>query len=526
MMLASEEKKKKIESFLKQDILISPEFLDLVDEEILDKISSEIPSDIAVLSKDLAEIIEKKPKQGVNWAELERFKVLYEKKKDTAVYKKFKSYLLEEPVTEKEVEIKKGIVRVIFSYTQESKKRSVADFVSYFNTRYRKLKQILQQQSKLKNVTSINRINRRKDSENVIIIASVLDKQVTKNKNIILKLEDQTGIINAIITKAKPDLINSAKDLVYDEIIGVIGVINNNTIFVNEIIWPDVPDQEIKKTEDEVYAVFLSDLHVGSNKFLYEDFNRFLKWINCKAGNEQQRDIASKVRYMFIIGDTVDGIGIYPEQESELSIKDIYEQYRVLTGLLKQIPSYIQIIICPGNHDAVRISEPQPEMKSKYTSSLKELDNLTLVSNPAYVNIHGTETFPGFNILMYHGYGFDYYVANVDSIRAKGGYDRADLLMKFMLKRRHLSPSFASTMILPDADEDRLIIDKVPDFFITGHLHKTSVSQYKHVILICGSCWQSKTLFQEKMGHTPEPSRVPIVNLKTKEIKVLKFGKE
>jgi len=41
--------------------------------------------------------------------------------------------------------------------------------------------------------------------------------------------------------------------------------------------------------------------------------------------------------------------------------------------------------------------------------------------------------------------------------------------------------------------------------------------------MISGSCWQAKTSFQEKLGHEPEPARVPLVNLKTREIKILKF---
>lgn len=524
MMTASEDKKRKIEFFLKQNVLVSPEFLDDLDEESITQISKNISSEVAVLDRDSTKIIEKRPNQDINWAELEKYKALYEKKKDTKVYSKFKAYLLEEQV-EKEKEFKQGTTKVIFSYNKESKKRSVSDFVAYFNARYRKIKQILQQQNKLKNIASINRISRKKESENVSIIGAVLEKQITKNNNIIIKLEDPTGIINVIITKTKPDLMHSVGDLVKDEIIGVVGVSANDAVFANEVIWPDVPNQDIKKSEEEAYAVFISDLHVGSNKFLADDFNRFLKWINCKAGNEQQREIATKVRYLFIIGDTVDGIGIYPDQESELEIKDINEQYSIFAGLLKQIPNYIQIIVCPGNHDAVRISEPQSEMRSSYASALKDIDNLILVSNPAYINIHSSDTFPGFDVLMYHGNSFDYHIANVEGIRSKGGYDRADLVMKFVLKRRHLAPTYASTLAIPDETEDRLVIDKVPDFFVTGHLHKTAVSQYRHIILICGSCWQSKTTFQEKMGHNPEPSRVPVVNLKTREIKVMKFGK-
>ena len=74
-------------------------------------------------------------------------------------------------------------------------------------------------------------------------------------------------------------------------------------------------------------------------------------------------------------------------------------------------------------------------------------------------------------------------------------------------------------------DLDPLVINQVPDFFVSGHIHKAAAANYRNITLIAGSCWQSKTTFQEKVGHNPEPSRVPIVNLKTREVKILKFGK-
>ena len=128
-------------------------------------------------------------------------------------------------------------------------------------------------------------------------------------------------------------------------------------------------------------------------------------------------------------------------------------------------------------------------------------------------------------MLLYHGYSFDYYVAEVESIRANGGYDRADLIMKFLLQKRHLAPTHTSTLYVPDTKSDFLVIDKVPDFFVSGHIHKASATNYKGITLISSSCWQGKTAYQEKVGHNPEPSRVPVVNLRTRQMKILKFGK-
>jgi DNA polymerase II small subunit len=86
-----------------------------------------------------------------------------------------------------------------------------------------------------------------------------------------------------------------------------------------------------------------------------------------------------------------------------------------------------------------------------------------------------------------------------------------------------LAPTHTSTLYIPDVDRDPLVIESIPDFFVTGHIHKSSVSSYKNITIICGSCWQSKTPFQEKVGHHPEPCRVPIVNLQTREAKIMRF---
>ncbi len=416
-------------------------------------------------------------------------------------------------------------VKILFSYEEDEKKVEVQDFINFFNVRYETLRQMLQNRQELQNITSINRLSNKKDKSTVSIIGMVLEKQVTKNDNVMLTVEDPTGIIKVLISKSKPELIEASKNIVHDEVIGVVGVNGDNIIFANNIIYPDILTKELKKSNRESYAVFLSDIHVGSKYFLEEEFFKFLKWLKGETGNDKQKEIASKVDYVFITGDLVDGVGIYPEQDSELIIKDIYEQYKRCSDLLKQIPERIKIIICPGNHDAMRISEPQPKLYSDFAEAIWKLPNVVLVSNPALVNIASDKNFPGFDVLMYHGYSFDHYVAEVDSIRMQGGYDRADLIMKFLLQKRHLAPTHTSTLYLPNQKKDNLIISTVPDFFITGHIHKSAVKNYRGVTTICGSCWQSKTTFQEKVGHNPEPCKVPIVNLKTREVKILNFGK-
>ena len=416
-------------------------------------------------------------------------------------------------------------VKVLVSHPEGSAKFSVEDFTLHFNARLEALSKILYNRDELKTATAISRVLQKKQRESVAVIGMVMEKDLTKKGSLMLKIEDSTEAIKVLVSNQKPELFEQAKELVLDEVIGVSGVCGERIIFANALYWPDVPlTNELKRAPEEGIALFLSDLHVGSDHFLEQDFERFLAWVRGEAGTEAQRQLAKKVKYIFLVGDIAAGVGVYPGQEQDLTLPDVKEQYRRTAELLRRIPQHITLIMCAGNHDAVRLAEPQPPLANEFTEALR-LPNLIQVSNPSLVNIHASEGFPGFNVLVYHGYSFDYYVANVDSIRNSGGYDRADLIMRFLLKRRHLAPAHTSAPSIPTAEKDPLVIDAVPDFFVSGHIHKTAVSNYRNVTLIMSSCWESKTAYQEKVGHNPEPSRVPAVDLRTREVKILKFGK-
>lgn len=413
--------------------------------------------------------------------------------------------------------------QVIFSYKDEPTKREVKDFVDYFTSRYTILKQILQNRKELSNLTSINRVGQKREREQVSIIGMIRDKQETKTGKMVLVLEDTTGDIKAIIPN-NSEVFDAAKETSMDEVIGVTGSCMGGIILANSIITPDIPTyKEIKKSPDEAYALFIGDVHIGSKVFLKEAFEKMLSWIRAEQGSEEQKNIARKLKYLFVVGDLVEGIGIYPDQDKDLDIPDIYGQYEEFARNMKKIPGHINIIICPGNHDAMRISEPQPPLYKDIAKPVWELPNVTMVSNPAYINIHSSKDFPGFDILMYHGFSFIYYADKVESIRSKGGQERVDLIMQYLLQRRHLAPAHTSTLYLPDAKKDNLVIDKVPDFFVTGHIHRVSATSYRNVTLLNCSCWLETTEYQEKLGLHPQPGRAVLVNLQTRKVKILKF---
>lgn len=569
-------KQELISELFEKGILASEDLLEKeVDSKLFTQLEAE--SDLMVLNSDYANIVSQQTSL-VDWYDIDRYKVEAEKERDDEMYqhqlqtlKKAslslitpnETYHQEESSLELELNLIsphstfssstistfptitpstsnqslpassilpitsiKTTINILLSYENKPHKYEVKDFSTIFTSRYRFLEKILRYKPTLsENLTSIARIQGKKEREHVSLIGMVEEVGTTKSGNIMISLEDLTGRVKILIKKEDAESFSAAKELVPDEIIGITGTCSEHMLFGEKIVWPDIPvAEELKKSPEDVSAIFLSDFHVGSKMFLQEEVNKFMNWLNGNTGNEAQKEAAAKVKYIFIAGDLVDGIGIYPAQEEELDITEIKAQYTEFVKILSQIPVDKQIILCPGNHDLVHLAEPQSIFYREYCPELYALPNVTLVTNPAVVNIAKTGTFPGFDVLIYHGYSFDHYVANVEPLRNGGGYNRADLIMKFLLKRRHLAPTFKSTPYFPAHPEDPLLIKKVPDFFVSGHIHYSKVAHYKGVTMICGSCWQSKTAFQEKMGHEPEPGRVPLVNLKTREVKILRFA--
>ncbi len=503
--------------FIKKGFLLDKEMLkffdSLGDQEVADQIANKI-------SKVSSEKIITKSLINENLGEMEDVFSSLEDEKRRIVEKFFVNFSVNiEIKKEKYVEEEKQEVEIpnnlqILSPTiVPARKVEVEDFVKHFRSRYNELKQILQERPELQNLIPLERINGQRQNISVIVIVS--NKRVTKNKNLLLEIEDLTGKGLALINQNKPELYEKAQGILMDEVIGLRCVGSREMLFVNDLVYPDAAIHEKKKAEKEAYALFTSDVHVGGEKFLEENFLRFVDWINGKINHKAQ---VKKIKYLFLTGDNVDGVGVFPGQEDSLKIKDINEQYEKLAELLGKIRKDVRIIMCPGQHDAVRVAEPQPPVTDFYAPSLHKLKNLSLVTNPCYVYLE-----EGFNVLMYHGAGFHSVVHGIDSLRMKNPHDKPTMIVKELLKRRHLASSHSSVIYIPE-EQDPLLIRKIPDIIATGEMHRADVDSYNNILMIASSCWQEQTAHEEKIGNHPDPCKVPMLNLKTREIKILDFS--
>ncbi len=417
---------------------------------------------------------------------------------------------------------KSPIVKILYSPTIMSQKLEVRDFVKHFRNRYNFLRGLISGRPELEGLTSIEKINRNKKSFSIICIVN--KKTMTKSKNIILEVEDLTGRIKLLINQTREKVFEKAKEIVLDDVVGFKCSGNGEMLFVNDLFYPDSFLKEKHRSEKEVYAVFISDTHIGSNMFLQKNFEKFIEWMNGIGCNEAQKSLLKKIKYLFIIGDTIDGVGIYPGQEKFLAIRDIKNQYNKLAEYLNQIPKHISIVMCAGQHDGVRVAEPQPPIGEDFCEALLKIPNLYLVSNPAMVEIEGIAGRAGIKVLMYHGASMHPLISEIEELRLINGHHYPAKVVKHLLLRRHLAPTHGSMVYIPDKNEDSMLIKEVPDIIATGDLHKTDIDKYNGILIICSSCWQSITPFEEKVGNLPDPCKVPILNLQTSAIKILDFS--
>ncbi|MEM2915603.1 MAG: metallophosphoesterase, partial [Candidatus Bathyarchaeia archaeon] len=369
----------------------------------------------------------------------------------------------------------------------------------YLIDRFKKLERILRTRLDVTGARSISEARRTSDKTKVKIIAMVSE---IINENYILLEDLQSSAYLIIPRAASEDLKNKAQKL-HPDIVACFEVIMLGGKFIClDIILPDIPEAKPNTSSERVSAVLISDLHIGSSYFMEKAFQFFLNWLNGKVGEAESVKAAGEVKYVIIAGDLVDGVGVYPQQEKELSIKDVKAQYKKAAELLQQIPEHIEIIIIPGNHDATLKALPQPPIPDEYRAPLKAANNVTLLSTPTLISLHGVK------FLITHGTSIEDLANNVPGI----DYSNPHLAMCHLLAVRHLAPIYGRTPTNTDK-EDMLVINERPDVFHAGHVHVFKLSRYKNVIVTNTGCWQKRTPYQQALGYVPTPGIFSLIHL-------------
>jgi DNA polymerase II small subunit len=382
-------------------------------------------------------------------------------------------------------------------------------FGRLFRDRYERLYSITRGRLDMKSTANISTAKGLPPGKKVKVAALLSDRS-SRRGVFELKLDDPSGTAKVLCQDKLAE--KAAMEAPLDSmVVAEVSKGKSGQLYANTITLPDVPGRRPVSSAHRVYAVLLSDLHIGSRMFLADDFRRFIQWLNGGLGD---KDVVSRIKYLVIAGDLVDGVGVYPGQEYQLSEKDPKKQYELAAELLRQVPGHIQIVVSPGNHDAVRQALPQPAVPVDLAESLYAMENLRWVGDPAYIKLHGV------TFLVYHGKSLDDVIATTPDLT----YDRPTDAMKLLLRSRHLAPTYGKRTALSPEQRDFLVIDQVPDVFHAGHVHTYGELSYRGTLMVNSGTWQAQTSFQSNMGLDPTPSIVPVLDLSTLKAVRRNFG--
>lgn len=401
--------------------------------------------------------------------------------------------------------------KIIFDPTYKINSENDKDFYKLFDSRYRKTLKILSIRSESRQIRKVKHIKdlrnksrfssldneneRAKFIDSAFVAGLIMSKRNRKN-DVELVIDDTTGSIS-VVCKTQ-DLINEASSLVLDQMLMLeisLSKRNSNDFVIKDIIFPDIPEHVAAKSRTESYVALISDLHVGSKYFMENEFNDFISWL---SSNDE---IVSKIKFVCIAGDIVDGIGIYPNQDKELIDININKQMSYAAALLQKIPKRMHVFLIPGNHDPGRRALPQTALTD--LRDFQPLENFSIIGNPSIVELNKVK------LLMFHGQSLDDVIATVPGL----SYSKPVEAMKILLKSRHLSPIYGNRTPIAPESEDMLVIEDVPDIFHAGHVHITEVGRYKGTLIVNSGAWQKQTKFQQTMGINPTPGICILVNL-------------
>jgi len=381
-----------------------------------------------------------------------------------------------------------------------------ADFVTTFRDRYERLSKILRGRVNHRPAEAIADMPGGSDAA---MIGLVNDVRSTKSGHWLVELEDTTGTFPALVMKDK-GLADIVDEILLDACLAVEGTLADDAgiLFADSLHFPDVPRTHSPGGADRhVQAALISDVHVGSDEFMADAWHSFTDWLHTPE--------ADPVEYLLLAGDMVEGVGVYPDQDEELEIVDIYEQYEVFAEHLKEVPADTKIVMIPGNHDAVRLAEPQPGFNDEIREIL-DVHDAQIVSNPATISVEGVE------VLMYHGVSLDEVIAELPE--EKASYEEPHKAMYQLLKKRHVAPQFGGHTRVAPEERDYLVMEDVPDVFHTGHVHKLGWGKYHNVLAVNSGCWQAQTDFQKSVNIDPDAGYAPILDLDTLDMTVRKFS--
>ena len=392
-------------------------------------------------------------------------------------------------------------------------------FQQLFQNRFDQLSNILLENFKNSEAILKRKINAEESQiRSGLIIGMVQDTRVLHTNKFVIQLEDPESeiITNCVMVQDSPSF-PEYRDILRDTVIGISGVLPKNfregdvtAFWGKDVIRPGFPVKSFNRTFDSHRILFIADLHFGSKYFSRGVFAKLIKFLNLQDLDPTYKDIAKEIKTIIIAGDLVDGVGRFSNQKDHITTHSFQAQYEGLAEILIEIPSHIQIIIIPGEHDATQAALPQPAIDRQISQALLTIPNLTSHGNPLRL------TLEDMNLLVFHGQGNELFQKHFQESRFNPG-----TAVQQLLEYRHLHPEYGSYNPLAPFKRDYLVIDEIPDVFVSGHLHHAYFEEYKGIKIITCGTFQRENQRKTQLKGKVSLGIIPILDTVTGSVEMI-----
>ncbi len=225
--------------------------------------------------------------------------------------------------------------KVLKSFSKIEREMEIEDFIAFTRRKYKAIKSIIVERFEKERFISISNLSSL--GRHVSIIGMVKEKK-KKADSLALRVEDMTGSVDCVVKDG---------DIEIDDVLGFSGREGNKTLFVDTVIYPDIPLRE-PKTGWGTF-LFMSDLHFNEAPETYV---------------EKLMNMLDEYPYpVFIAGDVGD------------------------ISVVEKMADKTTIFLIPGNADVQHY--PALPLKTSHP-------NIVSLSNPAIIEVNGL------TVLMVH----------------------------------------------------------------------------------------------------------------------------
>lgn len=327
-----------------------------------------------------------------------------------------------------------------FPIKTENEKLSISDCSNRSTGYYGKIRDILAEKVDSSKLMSINKSS---GVSQFIIIASIREIDGVDKTALV---EDMTG--SATVSLNRCDDFHELRET---DIVALECVSSGDGIEVSKIVWPDIPfSKTVEKSDGDSFAIFLSDLHMDSDRFDKKMYSSLIKSVETATKSH-------KKSYIFILG----GIS---------SNKNDIESF--LGGLPQDSKKVI-----------VRSTKDFP---------FDPKEGVFVFDGPVLVKVDGV------TMLLCQGDSFYKY-------KGVFGEEGTDVI-KNLLKRRDLAPNVGNSNFNIRFESN--IVSPVPSIFASGGFHKCGTSNYKGTTIITTGSLDSDSSFITADLRTREINKV------------------